>query len=86
MSYLLTLAILVFLAAIVVLMLWASARRAAAKREEEKLVAKRAGLEEEVLERLARIRKKKQEAVADAVRDDPERAAKVVRNMMRNRK
>lgn len=94
MEGLITLAVVIVLAVYIVGKVVAATRAPDAGKKRDKSsaeakipddAAKRARLEEEVWENLANIRKKRQERVADAVTDDPHRAAKVVRRMMRGK-
>ena len=86
MAYLLTLALVAVLLVVLVIRTIAVRVR---KANEEKLRLKerehRREKEEELLEQVAELRKRRQNRVADAVKEDPVRAAKVLRTMMRGK-
>lgn len=86
MAYFLTFALLATLLAVLVIRTIA-VRVKQAKKEKLRLKERehRKEKEDELLEQVAELRKRRQNRVADAVKEDPVRAAKVLRTMMRGK-
>ena len=87
MGQILTLTFLVLVCLIVGFKLWQANRRARKRREQARLEAeKRKAREKELLDRLGRLKEKDDlQSAKDAISRDPERAARVVAKMMRNK-
>lgn len=88
MAGLVTLGVVLVLAVLLAIKVTRDTRRPRRKQAREapaESKADRERKEEALMEQVAAIRKKQEKAVADAIHDDPERAAKVMRRMMRDK-